>query len=576
MKNTISFIIILIAIQVGKSQITFSYDGNGNQVSKQTITPIWDANIVADNIVCEGEALELNVVTDDNSTFEWADGSTASSAMIVVQDNSTFTVTVTSSWGCTKKLEHPFEVIPSPSLDSISGELMVDANFSIYTYTVHGGIGSYYEWIIEGGTITSGLGSNTVSIQWEAVPHGEIHVLEIPQQGCPSDTLFSQVNIRVEQIIPLHDSWNLISTYLTFDDMSPANIFHSELGSNLEKVKDIFSVYDPNAPDIFNTLQELEDGAGYWMDVQNGTDLILKGRLLDPEKTTIQLQQGWNLVGYPCTNPQPVETALADIIPSVEKVKNIFLSYDPSAPEIFNTLSHMQPGEGYWIKVNQPVTFHYPVPEDSERLYPIAFDEIMETTGWNPIPYSNSSICHAEVTMNDLPIQGTGYIGAFVGEECRGISFVNLYEEQTVISMVINGEQEEKLHFKLFLDGKEFTSDFKPSLIPGQSFSQSIIIPFYNLETSISQENHSDLNLQIGPNPCSDEVNIYIESQETYDLEISLFDILGNTLLLSRKEYITKGNSSINIDLEELSNGTYLLEIRSQNSKEIHKIHKTE
>ncbi|MFO7867793.1 MAG: carbohydrate-binding protein [Bacteroidales bacterium] len=68
--------------------------------------------------------------------------------------------------------------------------------------------------------------------------------------------------------------------------------------------------------------------------------------------TSIQLQTGWNLVGYPLSETQTVETALQSIWTEVETVKDFDGFYVNSNQAELNSLTELSWGKGYYIKVN--------------------------------------------------------------------------------------------------------------------------------------------------------------------------------------------------------------------------------
>ena len=68
---------------------------------------------------------------------------------------------------------------------------------------------------------------------------------------------------------------------------------------------------------------------------------------------TIQLKQGWNLVGYPYSGEKPIEEALASIWEHIETVKDFSAFYDVSSAPQFNLLTHIEFGKGYYIYVNE-------------------------------------------------------------------------------------------------------------------------------------------------------------------------------------------------------------------------------
>ena len=75
------------------------------------------------------------------------------------------------------------------------------------------------------------------------------------------------------------------------------------------------------------------------------------------ENITIDLNKGWNLIGYPSLTEQNANVVLAGINDSLINVlgyENKWLSYSPFKSE--NSLKTLKPGFGYWVNVNNNVT----------------------------------------------------------------------------------------------------------------------------------------------------------------------------------------------------------------------------
>jgi len=67
---------------------------------------------------------------------------------------------------------------------------------------------------------------------------------------------------------------------------------------------------------------------------------------------SIQLRAGWNLIGFPYSEAKNIEIALSDIWEQVEIVKDFDMFYDKSEDTSLNSLSTLEWGKGYFIKVS--------------------------------------------------------------------------------------------------------------------------------------------------------------------------------------------------------------------------------
>jgi len=67
---------------------------------------------------------------------------------------------------------------------------------------------------------------------------------------------------------------------------------------------------------------------------------------------TIVLKKGWNLVGYPYKGDASIETAFSSIISDLQTVKNLGGFWDKSVNSSLHSLTSIEWGQGYYIKVN--------------------------------------------------------------------------------------------------------------------------------------------------------------------------------------------------------------------------------
>ena len=101
----------------------------------------------------------------------------------------------------------------------------------------------------------------------------------------------------------------------------------------------------------------------------------------------IDLYSGWNLISidlFCSAEPNLVFSSLIyegnlQMVTGFQNQQGVY--YDPNGPGFMNTLTHLQSGEGYWVKVQDAGTLiimSSPIPEDFE---------INLLAGWNLIGY---------------------------------------------------------------------------------------------------------------------------------------------------------------------------------------------
>ena len=90
---------------------------------------------------------------------------------------------------------------------------------------------------------------------------------------------------------------------------------------------------------------EINNTRGYWIKVVNDDILTVEG--LIPEGNPINLNNGWNLIGYPSlVNSTISESTIKDN--PILSYEETWLSHIPGRNQ--QTLLNLQPGLGYWVK----------------------------------------------------------------------------------------------------------------------------------------------------------------------------------------------------------------------------------
>ena len=183
--------------------------------------------------------------------------------------------------------------------------------------------------------------------------------------GATTPNINAQLALAPDTVnINLVSGWNLVSLPLLLDDNSTTSAFATISGNH----EDIFSfeaylaqpwkLYNPPIDEIISVSTEL----GYWIEMTAADTLSLTGG--HPLETTIDLYEGWNLVGYPSVTSKPVGTVLNEISGKYSLVwqykatdtADPWKAFNPSVPTSLNDLNNMEPGYGYWIYMTEDAT----------------------------------------------------------------------------------------------------------------------------------------------------------------------------------------------------------------------------
>lgn len=162
-------------------------------------------------------------------------------------------------------------------------------------------------------------------------------------------------------VLPVNSNWNLI----TISSGSGLTSIEDALETIMDDVISVWAynneswqVYDPEKPG-FSDLLEVEPGQGLWVNMRDNAELTIPGT---PPVGGIDLSDGWNLVGFSSLASRDIADAISSIDGDVESVwayRNggwvVYYPQDLNSSD----LDTMDPGYGYWIKMNSPALWTY-------------------------------------------------------------------------------------------------------------------------------------------------------------------------------------------------------------------------
>jgi pimeloyl-ACP methyl ester carboxylesterase len=219
----------------------------------------------------------------------------------------------------------------------------------------------------------------------------------------------------------LSGGWNLVSLAVKLADERPESVF-APIGPLLGAVlgHDLGAKsYYPSLPPGTNTLRQLDEYHGYWVNTLEPVLLAVTGGAVRTD-SPIGLTIGWNLISYLPNAPLPVNEALASIAgkcSAVMSYENGAESFYPALPAALNTLTTMKPGLGYWIKMSEPGILVYP---DAAPTVAAAAAAANRPQGGTSVPATNQwiNVYSLRSTYNGRPLPAGATITA-IGEDGR-------------------------------------------------------------------------------------------------------------------------------------------------------------
>jgi len=162
----------------------------------------------------------------------------------------------------------------------------------------------------------------------------------------------------VEQQLNFVSGWSMFSTYMIPADPDVTSVL-APIVDNIIITKDYEGLaYLPDWD--YNGIGAIEVGQGYQIKMSVASELNIGGAYAFPGENPIELNAGWNMIGYLRTEAAAADLVLADLVVEDNLIiaKNFLgLAYLPEWN--FNGLGEMLPGEGYQIKTNTAGILQY-------------------------------------------------------------------------------------------------------------------------------------------------------------------------------------------------------------------------
>jgi hypothetical protein len=114
-------------------------------------------------------------------TYEWSNGVTGTSYLTNLEEGE-YNCVITDAAGCTYTAS---AIVDSPqgNLPDILGMSTVDP-FSLQTYSISAISGASISWVVTGGNILSGQGTNFIQVQWSNEPVATVTAIILYANGC--------------------------------------------------------------------------------------------------------------------------------------------------------------------------------------------------------------------------------------------------------------------------------------------------------------------------------------------------------------------------------------------------------
>ena len=395
------------------------------------------------------------------------------------------------------------------------------------------------------------------------------------EYGSFDDPLMFDANCSATTLeVSAMEGWNYVSTNVMPENYAISSLFEDALGGDLLKVlgDDDFALggsYTPGIPSVFNSLQTHSDAAGYVIKLNADGLWASSGEPLDAASTPLDLHEGWNIIGYVPQVAMSVEDALATIdgvVGTVIDGQNGTV-WNPANPNEFNSLLDMEPGRSYWVRMLESATLTYPeaAPEDGPGMAITGLrsdDAAQQMTGWTVVRSPFAAAVAAEILLDEQPVEGEAYIGAFVGETCVAARPVVGHAGSTATQMAILLEEPAEVTFRLWVEGTVYVSGDLLDLNGGEELGQAgQTLPVLRFGSTANAVVETDLlaSFSLAPMPARDMTWMDLDVLMDGQVRISVLDARGAEIAVLHEGQLTAGQHRMPIAVGHWAAGTYFV-----------------
>jgi hypothetical protein len=349
--------------------------------------------------------------------------------------------------------------------------------------------------------------------------------------------------------IDLMENWNLISFDIAMEENNPQDVFQSLISDDqlvyvtgFNEEGSIF--FDPNGPSFLNTLTEIVPGAGYWLKITESQLLEQEG-LPIPANLSVDLSSNWNLIGYWLHDPMSPDDAFNEIIISDNLVyvtgftEDGAVFFDPTGFPFLNTLTELNNGFGYWVKVlDDVIDFAYPEPSG------VLAKAVDVRKNPDIIATNRFMFINGTVSFEDIGVTGGSYVGVYtesgilIGEmkvlEDGYLQTGAIYGDDLTTQTIDGAEAGELLTFFY----GEYESGSVDVRFTDDMELQKVDLTFRNIPDEFAL-------LQNVPNPFNPVTSIHYKLPEQTHVLLTVYDILGRKVRTLVNETKISGTYSI-------------------------------
>lgn len=399
------------------------------------------------------------------------------------------------------------------------------------------------------------------------------------------------------QLVTLQQGWTWVS--FNVNDPRFASLNNLTAGVDLSTS----DLVQSNEPALFDSYQFYSAGSAlngwsggitsnggittnkmYKFKIARGGEFKLKGTPADLNTWSFNLLAGWNWLPYVANKNIPIGDALANLNPSdgdLIKSQSLFAIYSSVARGWKGSLTYLNQGEGYMIKVTNAQTLTYPsyinTINNASRQIKIDDQKGLKIVGGTaknvgPVPDNSYnmttplSVDYSKFanTMNAVVKLPEGFDELYFyndAHELRGNCKTINIEGQELAFITIYGEKPENLTAFIGSNNRnqQTTKTFK--------FSSDVLLGTIAKPILIELDKQE---LSIYPNPFHDELKVVLDSKEKGETKIIIYSITGQTLF--DKNFDVNAGTNVLMIQPKVPTGTYVMSVQVDGKVTLNKI----
>jgi len=387
------------------------------------------------------------------------------------------------------------------------------------------------------------------------------------------DGLTGEITMALQtDAITFMANWNLMSFDIELIENTPEIVFFDFIETaNLIYVTGFVDgeavFFDPNGLSFLNTLTALESGNGYWVKVQNADYVMQEGYPIVSD-FSIDLLANWNIIAYWLQESSVPEEAFAELI---ESDNLIFVTgynedgatfFDPNGLSFLNTLTALENGYGYWLKLNEAVEgFQYPEPSGAVAKQ-LALNPNPDIVKTNVTMFVNGTVSFQDIDVEEgTRVNIYTESGLLVGEmdivDNNYLKTGAVYGDDMTTEAVDGALQDEALVFRY----NDYESDPVRLSFSGNMELSKVDLVFRNIpETFTLHQNF--------PNPFNPITTLRYDLPSDALVTLSIYDMLGREITKLVNTNQEAGFKSVQWDATDsmgrpVSAGVYLYQIQA-------------